>query len=188
MRFKPGRCLAMPAAGAIIFALLGPAPAAQAVPCPSGSPSTPCDTTVTFEVTAGALGMTAPSSVTLTYNNTTRQATGSWPAGDPVTVTDNRNSNLAWQATVVSTAFTASGQLDIAPSQASYSPGTPSTNNGSVTPHDSTNMTAATLIMEHASGAGSSTTTWVPTMSVNVPIQNGAAIYTGTVTHSVTAA
>ncbi|WP_188197764.1 hypothetical protein [Nonomuraea sp. SYSU D8015] len=187
MRFKPGRCLGVPAAGATVVALLGPVPAARAVPCPSGQPpSTPCDTVVTFEVSSGALGMTAPSNVTLAYNAPARQASGSWPAGDPVTVIDNRNGNLAWTCTVVSTPFTATGQPNIPPSQASYSPGTASTNNGTVTSRDANGMATPTEVVEHDPGTGSSATTWVPTMTVDVPLQNGAATYTGTVTHSVT--
>ncbi len=165
-------------------ALAGPA---------SADPSPPGDTPVTFDVTAGELSITAPVSADV----------GSGPPefgiGDQlgsVTVSDSRASlDASWTAGVSSTDFTTGAETDaerVGTSDLAYwsGPATASTGNGTFMPGqatapDSVFLVAAQTPFIHAGGTGNNTATWNPTLTINVPLQNVAGTYTGTVTHSV---
>ncbi|GAA3954119.1 hypothetical protein GCM10023085_40790 [Actinomadura viridis] len=143
------------------------------------------DTTTTFTVTAGALGVTVPESADLGDGAPGTTITGQLGT---VTVSDLRGANpAAWRATVSSTDFTATGVPSIPASAVTYTPGTATTvGDGTFTPGapgplSSTPRDAYT----HSAGTGSNSAAWNPTLAVAVPNTATATTYQGTVTHSV---
>jgi hypothetical protein len=166
------------AAAALALAVVTPAEAA------------PGDTSVTFNIGAGALTITVPASANLgTYpaGLTTLAATGQ--LGD-VTVTDNRGIALlnGWAVTASSTDFV-STDYTVPKAQVVYA-------SGSVT----TTPAGLSLTLPGASalglplpvvtkigvlGLGSSTATWDPTLTVTFPLNAVVGTYNGTITHSV---
>jgi hypothetical protein len=152
----------------------------------TANPANAADSTVTFTVSAGALTVTAPAARDLgtgapgtTISNTLGN----------VTVDDLRGDNpSAWVATVSSTDFASAGVPDIPASAVTYTPGTEVSHAGDGT------FTAGTIgplsaggrtAYIHAAGTGSNQLVWNPTLAVAVPNTATAAVYTGTVTHSV---
>jgi hypothetical protein len=143
-------------------------------------------TPATFELTAGALGISAPTgSVSLgtqVASNTSSTITGSLGV---VTVSDQRGGVTTWVASVISTAFTPdAGPADPA-SNVSYAAGT-ITASPTVTPTAiaGVNLTGVTTIMNGAS-TGISSASWNPSISVVVPANYAPGIYRATITHSV---
>jgi hypothetical protein len=172
---------------AITLALgLAAAPAAAA----------PTDTTtVTFEILVGTLDIDAPATADLGSG-----APGSTVTGQlgPVTVTDSRGSaDASWVATDTSTIFQTGGgtpaETVLAGEIDCWSgPATATTGTGTFTPGQANAAAAAPLdavtpltAFTHTGGTGGNTSTWNPTLIVNVPLDSIAGVYTGTVTHSV---
>jgi hypothetical protein len=153
--------------------------AATAMP---GGAATPA----TFELTAGALSISAPTgSVSLgsqVASNSSSTITGSLGV---VTVSDQRGGATSWTASVISTAFTPpAGPADPA-SNVSYAAGT-ITAAGTVTPTAvaAPNLTGVVTVVT-ATSTGISSASWNPTISVFVPANFAPAIYAATITHSV---
>ncbi|GAA3737320.1 hypothetical protein GCM10022225_20160 [Plantactinospora mayteni] len=179
------KALLVSSAAVLAAGLLG-SPAAAA---PTG------DTDVTFELLAGTLDITVPATADL----------GTGSPGSPldgqlgvVTVTDERASaDASWTATVTSTDFTtgtATASETILASEVDYwsGPATATTGNGTFTPGQVNAAAAAPLdnttpltAFSHTGGTGNNSAAWNPTLVVNVPLDNEAGTYTGTVTHSV---
>ncbi|MFY1674789.1 hypothetical protein ACN27G_33445 [Plantactinospora sp. WMMB334] len=171
---------------ALLAAGLIAAPAAAA---PTG------DTDVTFEILAGTLDITVPATADLGTGSPDSAIEGQLGA---VTVTDDRASDDAsWTATVTSTDFTTgtgTASETILASEIDYWSGaaTATTGNGTFTPGQANAGAAAPLdtttpltAFTHAGGTGNNSASWNPTLVVNVPLDNVAGVYTGTVTHSV---
>jgi hypothetical protein len=143
-------------------------------------------TPATFDLTAGGLSISAPtSSVSLgtqTVSNSSTTITGSLGT---VTVSDQRGGATTWVASVISTAFTPpSGPADPA-SNVSYAAGT-ITASGTVTPTAvaAPNLTGVVTVVT-ATSTGISSASWNPTISVFVPANFAPAVYAATITHSV---
>lgn len=152
-------------------------------------------TTATFEVQAGTLDIDAPA---------TAEMDGAAPGGvinsslGAMTVTDGRASaDGSWVATVTSTTFTTgagTASQTVLAGELDYwsGPATSTTGTGTFTPGQPTfadreplDTTTPLTAFTHTGGTGNNTASWEATISVNVPLDNEAGTYTGTVTHSV---
>jgi len=167
---------------AVIATTVGPAPAALAA-----------DTTTTFGITGGGLGVAVPAAANLGSAAPGDSATAQLGA---VTVTDDRAAlTAAWTATVSATAFTTGGATPaetIANSALSYwsGPATATTGTGTGTPGQATAGNAVVLTTGRTAftwtaGSGNNSSAWNPTLIVAVPATAVAGTYSGTVTHSV---
>jgi hypothetical protein len=143
-------------------------------------------TPTTFTLTAGGLSISAPTgTVSLgsqSVSNTSSTISGSLGV---VTVSDQRGGVTTWTASVIASAFTPpSGPADPA-SNVSYGAGvvTDSTNVTS-TVTAAPNLTGVSTVVTGA-GTGISSSSWNPTVSVLVPANLAAGVYSATITHSV---
>lgn len=152
----------------------------------AAQPANAADTTVTFTVSSGDLTISAPATSDL---GTGAPGTTISDTLGNVTVDDLRGDNPAtWAATVSSTDFTSPGVPDIPASAVTYTP------NAQVSHVGDGVFTAGTVgtlsatprpAYSHTAGTGSNQLVWNPTLAVAVPNTATAAVYTGTVTHSV---
>jgi hypothetical protein len=145
------------------------------------------DTDTSFDLTGGALSISAPLSATLG----SQPVTASTLAGQlgTVTVTDDRAALVAdWTATVSSTNFTtgtATASETITNTNVAYNSGTAtSSGDGTFTPG-----VLATMAAPGTGGAWvgtlSNSSSWDPTVTVTIPAGRVAGTYSGTITHSV---
>lgn len=150
---------------------------------------------MTFGVSTGLLSITVPATANLGSG-----APGTAISGQlgTVTVSDQRGALLgSWTASVTSSNFTtgnASAAETISAGAVSYWSGQSTANSGlgAVVPGQA-NAGAATALSSTTPitafskivGVGSNSTSWNPTLIVNVPAAAVAGTYTGTVTHSV---
>lgn len=152
---------------------------------------------VTFTLTAGSLVVSDPADKSL-GSVSTGTATVSSTLGN-TTVTDGRGALLGtWTASVASTDFTtgeASADETIAKGQVDYYSGVATASSGTAVrvPGQATALLAQPLSASRtafsATGVvGNNSTTWVPTVVVNIPADSVAGEYSGTITHSVTGA
>lgn len=154
---------------------------ATAVPLSAGA-ATPAS----FTLTAGALGISAPTnSVSLGTEVASSDQTTLSGALGVVTVTDERGGTTTWTTSVISTAFTpTAGPADPA-SNLSYSAGVITSDpNVTATATDSSDLTGVTPVVSGAS-TGVSTASWNPTITIVVPADYAPGVYTATITHSV---
>jgi hypothetical protein len=153
------------------------------------------DTTTTFTISAGSLDLTVPSMVNLGSGG--RGATISGHMG-AIAVADSRAAaDASWTATVLSDDFTTAGGSateTVLASQVDYwsGPPTATTGNGTFTPGQISSASSEALdntidvtAYVHTGGTGGNTTTWNPTLQVNVPGGNARGVYSGRVTHSL---
>jgi hypothetical protein len=143
-------------------------------------------TPASFELTAGALSISAPTA-SVSLGTQVAQNTSSTISGSlgVVTVSDQRGGPTVWTASVISSAFTPpAGPADPA-SNVSYAAGAV-TASGAVTAvaAAAANLTGVSPIMS-ATSTGISSASWNPTISVFVPANFAPGIYTATITHSV---
>jgi hypothetical protein len=175
---------AIAVAGAVLTP--GVAMAATAAPAATG-PSV--DTTTTFDVTSGALTITAPDTAFLGSG-----APGTTISGQlgTVTVNDNRAAlTESWVASASSTDFTTGGGTDaetIPVADVSYTVGSFTSIVGTITPVAS-NLDPMSHdpqpVVTGSSGVGDNSVSWNPTIAVAVPANAVTGTYTGTITHSV---
>ena len=184
-RSKVGRILV--AAGFGLAALAG-----------AVAPAGAADTTTTFSLTAGGLAISAPASKDLGSAATAAAAIAGVQLGN-VSVADTRGALLgAWTASVTSSDFTigdpleASAEETIAKANADYwsgasiSPtGTAVRVPGQATVANKVTLAASRTAFTASAVVGNGTTTWNPTVSVNIPASAVAGDYEGTITHSV---
>jgi hypothetical protein len=109
-----------------------------------------------------------------------------------VTVNDQRSTlDTHWTATVALFApFTTGGQSGaetITGADVDYDPGTTQINavNGPFTPGTAGDLSAPRTAYSRPSGSGNNTVSWNPTLTVHVPANAVAGLYTGTLRHSV---
>ncbi|MBX6381509.1 MAG: hypothetical protein IRZ07_00840 [Microbispora sp.] len=160
---------------------------------------TACDTTTTFDVTAGALEITVPDTVALA-NAAAPDGYAYGQLGE-VTVNDERASTTpAWTVTVTSTDFTTgtAGAGEVIDSGSVYycsGSATATTGDGTFTagqtgcaaPPPPTGQTLDTprTAYAHTDGTGNNSATWDPLITVAIGLNNVAGTYTGTISHTV---
>ncbi|MEW1821576.1 hypothetical protein AB0323_12420 [Arthrobacter sp. NPDC080031] len=158
---------------------------------PAG-PAEAADTTTTFQVSGGALSVSAPA----TKDLGTGAAAGTLTAQlGNVTVTDSRAQlGASWTATVSSAGFTNADVGQAAPiTTVTYASGTATATSGlatflpgQISPAVPAALTSTGITAFSASAAtGNNSATWNPTVVVSIPAQAIAGHYTGTITHSV---
>lgn len=181
MRKRLALALSLASAGSMVLAA-APADAAQGV---------------TFTLTAGALTISDPADKSL-GSVTTGTASVSSTLGN-TTVTDNRGALLGtWTASVSSTDFTTGGAtaeetitsdlVDYYSGLATASSGTAVRVPGQATALNAVDLAASATAFSATGVVGNNSTTWVPTVVVNIPSDSVAGTYSGTITHSVTGA
>ncbi|WP_370153756.1 hypothetical protein [Streptacidiphilus sp. EB129] len=153
----------------------------------------PGDTTTTFIVSGGSLGITVPGTASLGSGTPGTSISGQLGA---VQVTDNRALlTAAWTASVTSTSFKTGGGTaaeTVPTTDVSYWSGaaTATTGLGTFTPGQATapaaqNLSVSRTAFTLTAGTGDDSATWNPTIVVTLPAAAVAGTYTGTVTHSV---
>ncbi|GII33514.1 hypothetical protein [Planotetraspora mira] len=180
--------------GAICAGVLTAMPA-HAATC---AESTACNTTTTFDVTAGALEITVPDTAVLATDG----SPGGFAYGQlgDVTVDDERASGTpTWTTTVTSTDFTtgaaAAGET-VSNASVYYCSGDATTSgNGTFTagqtgcavPPPATGQTLDTsrTAYSHTGGTGNNSATWNPLITAAIALSNVAGTYTGTISHTV---
>jgi hypothetical protein len=177
----------------IATALVGTLALACAAALPAHAATTG-NTTTTFTLSAGALGITVPGSADLgnvaTGTGTTAAQLGS------VSVADGRGALLGtWTAQASTSDFTTGGATaneTIGKAVVDYWSGaaTSTTGTGVFTPGQllSANKQALSVARTAFSATavvGNNTAAWNPTVIINIPAQAVAGDYSGTVTHSV---
>lgn len=164
--------------------IAGVAVAAVVVGPPSANAE---DTTTTFEIVAGGLTIAPQGSASLN----TAQTGASDVLGllGEVTVTDSRGNNAGWTVTVSSSDFALaaeSGDTTIAATQVQYNPGTVDrTGTVTATPSAAAGLDTAKTVVEGTAARGNNMATWNPTLTVGLPSDALAGVYTGTVSTSV---
>jgi len=153
------------------------------------------DTTTTFVLTAGGIGISVPSSATMS-SAAAGAATDTGSLGN-VTVTDARGSLVStWTATVSSTNFTNSttggstADETVAKANVGYASGVGTAALGQVGAMTPTGAVTPVALGSAATGAswtgvGNNTVTWNPTLTFTLLPSQVAGTYTGTITHSV---
>ena len=181
MRKRLALALSVATAGSMV-ALTAPAQAAQGV---------------TFTLTGGLLQVSDPADKSLGSVGT-GTASISNTLGS-TTVTDNRGALLGtWTASVSSTDFTTGGAtadetigkglVDYYSGVATASSGTAVRVPGQAAAAAAQDLSAARTAFSATGVVGNNSTTWVPTVVVNIPSDAVAGTYSGTITHSVTGA
>ncbi|MHA6784272.1 hypothetical protein ACVGOW_25240 [Pseudonocardia saturnea] len=165
------------ASTALLLAAAGTASADVTVPTP-----------LTFQITGGALAITAPAGpVSLGSAQTSPLAQDiSSPLGN-VTVTDLRGGVAGWVASAISTAFTAAAPTPAVPASAlDYTtPAATVTGPATVTPSSAVGLAGANVVQTATGVTGSHTAVWNPTLTVHVPAGAQVALYSATLTQSV---
>jgi len=152
------------------------------------------DSITTFAITAGSLNVTVPASKDL-GSGTTGANTISAQLGT-ITIADTRGALLGtWTTTVSSSDFVTGGGTaaeTISAAAVTYwsGPATASSGVATRTPGQANAAAAQTLDTPRTAFSatlitGNNSTSWNPTVTVNVPSAVVAGSYTGTITHSV---
>ncbi|MFM1723972.1 WxL domain-containing protein [Rhodococcus sp. PAM 2766] len=144
-------------------------------------------TTTTFEIVAGGLTIAPQGSASL--NTAQTGASDVLGLMGEVTVIDSRGNNAGWTVTVSSSEFALaaeSGDTTIAATQVQYNPGTVErTGTVTTTPSAVAGLDTAKTVVEGTAARGNNTATWNPTLTVGLPTDALAGVYTGTVSTSV---
>ena len=148
------------------------------------------DTTATVTVTGGALSITVPAAAGNlgTLINTVGGGAISGVLGQ-VQVLDARSAvaGSGWVATVISSAFTPPAGTTIAASAVGYSAGTiTKVGTATYTANDPSHLTGVVSAVTATGITGNNSAAWNPTITVTVPGGMAAAVYSATITHSVT--
>jgi hypothetical protein len=172
--------------------LLGVALTAAGMVLPSAGPaaaSTTGSTTATFSIVSGALSISVPATASF----------GSVPSGSTqfrallgnVQVVDARASaSGSWTTTVSSTSFVTGAGTPaetIPNTDVNYDPGEVVTSTGTATftPGVPSFLGSPVTAFSAASEVGSTSVTWNPQITFQLPASAVAGTYTGTITHSV---
>ena len=106
-----------------------------------------------------------------------------------VQVNDARSAaaGSGWVASAISTAFTPPAGPTIAASAVGYTAGTiTKVGTATFTANDPADLTGVVAVVTATGITGDNSATWNPTINVAVPGGMAAAVYSGTITHSVT--
>lgn len=148
----------------------------------------PAASPITLSVPGGTLTISAPSSMTAL--GTDESSSGNVMSGHlgEVQVTDSRGdaAGSGWVAGVVSTDFTTPAGSSIPAGAMSYAVGS-ITKTGTATfqAHDLADLGTLSPAVTATDVTGQNTASWTPTISVTVPPNTIAGIYSATITHSV---
>jgi hypothetical protein len=145
-------------------------------------------TIATFTLTAGALSISAPTGTVALGPSQVATAGSHTFSGllGTVTVTDDRGGATGWVASVISTAFTPDITAAAVPAlNVSYVAGTVTVSALVTAVKPATSDLTGVSPVVNGTSTGISTASWNPTISVLVPAASVAALYSGTITHSV---
>ncbi len=153
------------------------------------SAATTGGTAATVTVTGGFLSITVPTNAGNlgTQADTVGGETISGPLGQ-VQVNDARDAiaGSGWVATVIATAFTPPAGPAIPASAVSYAVGTiTQVGTATYTADNPVNLTGVAPAVTATGITGDNSATWSPTINVTVPGGFAAAVYSATITHSV---
>jgi hypothetical protein len=155
---------------------------AAAIALPAGAD------TMSFTLTAaGVLSISAPSGdVSLGSQMSLNSASTLTGQLGTVTVSDLRGGSQTWTASVIASSFTpVPTGTAIAASAITYVPGALTFTGGAAgTAVTGVGLAGVTTVV-NGSGSGVGTASWNPTISVAVPANFAAGVYTSTITHSV---
>jgi hypothetical protein len=144
----------------------------------------PGDTTATFTLAGGSLGVTPAGTAALT-NGASGAASVSGSLG-AVDVSDTRGSTAGWVVSAASTTFVdGAGSVSTG---VSYNSGTATASTGIVTPESAGAKSLTAVPATVASGtlaSGNNTASFTPTLTVSLPSSALAGVYSGTVTTSI---
>lgn len=151
----------------------------------AASASTP----VSLTITGGALEITVPAGPVVlgTIVNTVEGGTVAGPLG-VVQVSDARSAaaGSGWVATAISTAFTPPAGPTIAASLVGYTAGAiTKVGTATFTATNRTDLTGAIAVVTATGITGDNSASWNPTITVTVPGGMASAVYSATITHSV---
>jgi hypothetical protein len=175
-----------------LLAFIGIALTAAGMVLPGAGPAdaaTTGSTTTTFTINSGALSITVPGSANL--GTVQSGSTAVTALLGLVQVTDLRASTAgSWTTTVSSTSFVTGGGTanEIVPASAViYDPGSAisTTGTGTFTPGTPGTLAAPRNAFSAASEVVSTSVTWDPQITIQLPSASVAGAYTGTITHSV---
>lgn len=164
----------------LVLSVFGTLAVMTALPAGAATPAT-------FDLTAGGLTLSAPtSSVSLgtqTVSNSSFTISG---ALGVVTVSDQRGGATTWTASVISTAFTPTpGGPTVPAVNVGYAPGTITASAGVVaTAVAAPDLTGVAPVV-NATSTGIGSASWNPTISVLVPANYAPGHYAATITNSV---
>lgn len=164
----------------LVVAQLAVAAGASAAPT-AGTP-------ITFEVTGGALNISAPVAAvslgSVAISNSAQLLSA--PLG-VVTVTDGRGGTTGWTATASATDFVGPSIISMsAVGSSSYvTPIATVTGQATVAPTNLTSLYPGGPVQVATGVAGINTADWNPTLSVTVPANTIVGSYSTTLTHSV---
>lgn len=170
--------------------LLAAAGIAVIGPSTSASADTSGGTAATMTILGGSLSITVPVDAGNlgTAANTVLGTTISGQLG--IVQVDDARSAIAgsgWVVTVISTAFTPSAGPAIAASAVSSVAGAiTKVGTATYTADDPAALTAVVAAVTATGITGDNSATWNPTISIAVPGGMAAAVYSATITHSVT--
>jgi len=145
-------------------------------------PASAEDTTVTVEVTGGALTITVPATLALAAvpASTTAQLVNA-PLGT-VEVSDLRGTAAGWSVTAASADVVGSelgGAISYATDDATF------TGAVAIVATDVPVLSTTAAAVQTATATGANTGTWTPTIELTVPAGALAGAYSATITHSV---
>lgn len=157
-------------------------------------PASASDTTTTFEVTGGALSVSAPASASL--GQVANDGTSSVALGAVEALDERGLLTTEYATTVTSTEFTTTvtnadsttTDVNFGNANVTYTSPALGTATGTVTCAGTgvaMDLSAARLAMDATLASGTNSCGWNPTITVTPPDSAVAGTYTGTVTHSV---
>jgi hypothetical protein len=159
-------------------------------------PAQAADTTTTFALTAaGGLAVSAPASLPLGSVATGATSTNAVQLGN-VSVTDGRGALLGtWTASVASSDYTtgagttnetiAMANADYWSGIATVSTGTAVRLPGQLLAANEVTLASSRTAFSASAIVGNNTTSWNPTVNVNIPSASVVGAYSGTIIHSV---
>jgi hypothetical protein len=144
-------------------------------------------TPASFEVTGGALSISAPAGTNVDLGSRLASSQPGTLSGQlgVVTVSDLRGGPTTWTASVIASAFTPTAGPAVPATAVSYDSGV-ITALGPLAPIGGVfaNLTGVVPVVTGTS-TGPSTATWNPLISIAIPANLQPGTYTATITHSV---
>jgi hypothetical protein len=174
------------------FTLLGIALLAGGTILPAAGPAMAAgtgSTTTTFSIVSGSLAISVPATASL--GSVASGATVITALLGNVQVVDARASTAgSWTATVSSSSFLTGGGTPaetVPSSDVFYDAGQAiaTSGTGTFTPGTPAALTAAVTAFSASSEVGSTSVTWDPQITIQIPAAAVSGTYTGTITHSV---
>jgi len=145
-------------------------------------------TAVTFVINpySGGLAITVPSAITFGAMTSPENTDSVTVTSTIVVVTDTRRgTNITWSTTAGATTLLSGGE-SITATMLSYKPGIMAkTGTVVTTEHNQASLVSAVAVASSAGIYGNNIVSWTPTLTLTVPANQPAGLYSGTITHSV---